>query len=292
MKVVVVQKTPKLRVLRDASPERVEQLEAQDPSAFASLVAAATSQEASNDAVLAAVESAGLTARVVARADFDGVDAEEGLVITVGGDGTMLDVSHRVTDTPVLAFNSDPERSVGYFCATEATRASEIVRDFAEGRAESKRLCRIGLVVDGLAYRYPCMNDLLVTNQNPAMMSRYVFSAGQRTETHASSGLWISTPAGSTAGIRSAGGTVMPLEGSLIQYLVREPYTAGAARYPLLRGVREIEEGLMLRSLMDGGMIYVDGPYIQIPFRLGAELKLHRGPSIEVVGLDPARRER
>ena len=137
-----------------------------------------------------------------------------------------------------------------------------------------------------------CRRDLLVTNQNPAMMSRYVLSAGQRLETHASSGMWISTPAGSTAGIRSAGGTVMPLEGSLIQYLVREPYTAGPARYPLLKGVRELEEGLMLRSLMEGGVVYVDGPYIQIPFQLGAELRLIRGPSLRVVGLDPARRER
>ena len=292
MKVVVVRKTPKLEVLRAASPERVEQLEVQDPTAFASLVAAADSQRVADGAVLSAVTRAGLTPRVVERADFGGVESDEVLVVTVGGDGTMLDVSHRVLGTPVLAFNSDPDRSVGYFCAADATQADEMVISFADGSAKSKRLCRIGLVVDGVAYPYPCMNDLLVTNQNPAMMSRYVFSAGQRIETHASSGLWISTPAGSTAGIRSAGGTVMPLEGSLIQYLVREPYTAGSARYPLLRGVREIEEGLMLRSLMDGGMIYVDGPYIQIPFRLGAELKLHRGPSIDVVGLDPARRER
>ena len=292
MKVVVVRKTPKLEVLETGSPGRLDQLRAQDERAYESLRAAAASQRASNDAVSAALESAGFEARCIARHEFQGAREGEGLVITVGGDGTMLDVSHQVRETPILGFNSDPERSVGYFCAGDAHRASEFVETLAAGNVASKKLSRIALVVDGVEHPYPCMNDVLVTNQNPAMMSRYVLSAGQRTETHASSGMWISTPAGSTAGIRSAGGTVMPLEGSLIQYLVREPYTAGDARYPLLKGVRELEEGLMLRSLMEGGMVYVDGPYIQLPFRLGAELKLTRGPSLEVVGLDPARRER
>jgi NAD+ kinase len=292
MKVVVVRKTPKLDVLAVRSPERLEQLRAQDVNAYASLRAAADSQAEANESVTKALHSVGFETRNIARDEFQGAREGEELVITVGGDGTMLDVSHQVMDTPILGFNSDPERSVGYFCAADAHRADAFVEGLAAGDVESKTLRRIALVVDGVEHPYPCMNDLLVTNQNPAMMSRYVLSAGQRTETHASSGMWISTPAGSTAGIRSAGGTVMPLEGSLIQYLVREPYTAGVARYPLLKGVRELEEGLMLRSLMDGGMIYVDGPYIQIPFRLGAALKLTRGPSLRVVGLEPARRER
>lgn len=138
----------------------------------------------------------------------------------------------------------------------------------------------------------PCMNDLLVTNSNPAMMSRYVITSGERSETHASSGVWISTPAGSTAGIRSAGGTVMPLQGALMQYLVREPYTTGLARYPLLRGVRHLSEGLAIRSLMDDGRVYVDGPYISIPFPLGSTLALGEGPRLRVVDMDVDRRER
>ena len=136
------------------------------------------------------------------------------------------------------------------------------------------------------------MNDLLVTSRNPAMMSRYVVTAGNRSERHASSGMWISTPAGSTAGIRSAGGTVMPLEGALVQYLVREPYLTGGVRYELIRAVRHIGERLVLQSLMDDGVVYVDGPYIDIPFHLGAVLDLTEGPPLEIVALDPARRER
>ena len=40
------------------------------------------------------------------------------LVITVGGDGTFLETSHYITDnTPILGVNSDPVRSVGFFCS-------------------------------------------------------------------------------------------------------------------------------------------------------------------------------
>ena len=40
------------------------------------------------------------------------------LVVTVGGDGTLLAASHLLgPETPVLGVNSAPEHSVGFFCA-------------------------------------------------------------------------------------------------------------------------------------------------------------------------------
>jgi len=292
MRALVVRKTPKLDVLVAKSPDRVEQLRTSDPVAFAALVDAAAQQARANSAVADALAQHGVEATHLTRDNFEGVPDGVDLVVVVGGDGTVLDVSHRVGATPILGINSDPGRSVGYFCAARAEEAQAVVRRFVAGDARVYALHRISMTVDGAVYPWPCMNDLLVANSNPAMMSRYVLTAGERSEVHASSGIWISTPAGSTAGIRSAGGTVMPLQGALIQYLVREPYVAGASRYPLLRGVRHIDEGLEIRSLMDGGMVYVDGPYMAIPFPLGATLALTPGPRVHIVDLNVDRRER
>jgi hypothetical protein len=150
----------------------------------------------------------------------------------------------------------------------------------------------MSLSLDGEPLGTPCLNDVLVANENPCMMSRYVLRAGSRAEKQSSSGIWISTPAGSTAGIRSAGGTVMPLEGSLLQYLVREPYTPRTVRYELLRGVRHLREGLSVQSLMQGGQLYVDGPWLKVPFGLGACLDIEEGPPLCVLGMDPSLRER
>ena len=45
---------------------------------------------------------------------FDASDAI--LVVTVGGDGTLLAASHHVGSIPILGVNSSPEHSVGFFC--------------------------------------------------------------------------------------------------------------------------------------------------------------------------------
>jgi NAD kinase len=292
MNACVVYKTPKLEVLLRQDPASVAQLEGRDPVAHRELVAGAAAQQQSNDLVAAALEAAGIQATWLSRDHFEEVPEGTDLVVVVGGDGTVLDVSHRVLDLPVLAFNSDPLRSIGYYTAASAAQAAGTVQALLEGRLDVCLVARLALTVDGVRFPYPCLNDILVANENPCMMSRYVLTAGQRSEKQASSGVWISTPAGSTAGIRSAGGTVMPLEGALIQYLVREPYVPRGVRYELLRGVRHLREGLRIRSLMQDGRLYVDGPWMTIPFGLGSSLELSEGPPLRILGMDPAVRER
>jgi NAD+ kinase len=213
-------------------------------------------------------------------------------VLAVGGDGTVLDVSHSLSGIPLLGVNSDPSRSTGYFSGTTVDDLEATLRRWVRGEEPVTEIRRLGLTIDGQPYAVPCMNDLLVANTNPAMMSRYAVTAGPRTEVHASSGIWISTAAGSTAGIRSAGGTVLPLGGDLVQYLVREPYPLNGARYELVRGVRHIHEGLAVRSLMEGGAVYVDGPYLKIDLPIGTLLEVGEGPRLKIVGMDPMRRER
>jgi NAD+ kinase len=290
--VVVVLKPTKLEVLLQRAPEHVEQLRAADPLAYSELVASAETQRRSREQLGEGLESIGVSPQFVSRDRFDGESSDTHLIIALGGDGTILDVSHRVHTLPILGINSDPGRSVGYFCAGDAAAGTAVVRRYMSGDQSAFVLARISLSVDGTPYGMPCMNDILVTNRNAGMMARYVLTAGRRSERQSSSGIWVSTPAGSTAGIRSAGGTVMPLEGELMQYFVREPYIPRTTRYELLRGVRHLREGLILRSLMEDGVICVDGPWMNLPFSLGATLELTPGPSLRIIGMDPELRER
>jgi NAD+ kinase len=292
MRALVVAKTPKLDVLRESQPSVVDELRRRDASAFDALEAGAARQRASLDRTLHELDAAGVRAKLLTRAEFAGPEADTDFVLAVGGDGTVLDVSHRLERTPLLGVNSDPETSVGYFCACDAEGLRGVVEDLIAGRAHHVTLHRISIFVNGVRYPFPCLNDILVTNENPAAMSRYVIRAGRRAEAQASSGIWISTPAGSTGGIRSAGGTVMPLEGALIQYFVREPYAPKLGRYELLRGVRHLREGLEIRSRMTDGRVYIDGPYLEFSFALGDVLELTEGPPLRIVGMHPALRER
>ena len=292
MKVFVVHKVPKLTDLQSSAPAMIADLAELDPGQLASMEDARDIQNRALETVVETLDQQGRLLGVVNRNDFDVVPPEADLVLAVGGDGTVLDVSHRVIDRPLAAINSDPKRSVGYFCASDASGVGKVVDAAESGAAEVFELHRFQLSLNDEPLPFPCMNDVLVTNGNPAMMSRYVLHAGTRNEKQSSSGLWVSTPAGSTGGIRSAGGTVMPLEGSLLQYLVREPYMPRHIHFELTRGVRHLREGLAIESLMTDGRIYVDGPYIEYEFLIGSVLRFSEGPPLRILGLEPHLRER
>jgi NAD+ kinase len=241
--------------------------------------------------VMKTIEKLGWAATLVERDAFEGCEGYD-LVLSVGGDGTVLDASHRTFGVPLMGVNSDPERSVGYFCATTADGIEAVLKDYQANVLQPFVLHRLKLTVDGEEVGSPALNDVLVANSNPGATSRYVLIAGPRAERQKSSGIWISTPAGSTAGIRSAGGVVLPLEGAQMQYLVREPVFSTQEHYELLRGVRDLEEGLTVVSHMRDGYAYVDGPNKSVPLPLGSVLRISAAEPLTILGLEPERRER
>lgn len=285
MRATLVHKVPKLQMLRAEDPDIDDRLRLRNPGLFESLLEAERIQNESLQTVIEAFESSNYRVNVLAHMEYEGAGDNTDLVIVVGGDGTVLDVSHNTVETPLIAINSDPTRSVGIFCASAADGAKLAAERFRRGEALATTLHRMSVALNGVPYKYPVMNDVLVTNLHPAMMSRYEIIAGENLERHSSSGMWISTPAGSTGGIRSAGGTVLPISGRMLQYLVREPFTPRGVGYRFGRGVRHLNEGLRLQSLMSGGRIYIDGPFHELPFEMGDVLEIGEGPTLQILDI-------
>lgn len=285
MKATLVHKVPKLQTMRAEDPELEERLQQRNPELYAALHDAQERQEESLSEVIEAFQRVGFHVDVQTQTEFSGTSEDTSVVVVVGGDGTVLDASHNVTSIPLIAINSDPDRSVGIFCACAADNAKRAARRVWEGEAIATTLHRMKLTLNGVDYVYPALNDVLVANVHSAMMSRYLLTAGSTVERHASSGIWISTPAGSTGGIRSAGGTVLPISSRMLQYLVREPFTPRGSGYRLARGVRHLNEGLTVQSMMTGGRIYVDGPYHELAFEMGDILELGEGPSLQILDI-------
>jgi len=69
-------------------------------------------------------------------------------------------------------------------------------------------------------------------------MSRYYLQVGKLLEEQRSSGVWIATAAGSTGGLRSAGGKVLPKEDKKFQYKPRELYYGKKTCYHLKGGIK------------------------------------------------------
>ncbi len=203
-------------------------------------------------------------------------DGRYDLIVVVGGDGTVLDVARHVGETPVLAVNSSPSTSVGHFCRTPADGFDAVLAAVLQGAEGPMPLARIRVVVDGVPHPDPALNDVLVAHRVPAATSRYILHVGRESEEQKSSGVWVSTAAGASGAIRSAGGVPMDPRDDRLQYLVREPFTQstpGALPYSLVRGFAG-GEGISFTSRMMAGGIYLDGRRVAVPFRYGARAML------------------
>ena len=183
------------------------------------------------------------------------------LVVTVGGDGTLLAASHAVADTPILAINSAPGYSVGFFCGGRLGTVRETLEKALAGKLPVSELTRMKVERDDQLLTTRVLNEVLVCCASPAATTRYILEHRGTVEDQKSSGIWIGPAAGSTAAQRSAGGRVLPLTSDKLQFVVREPYTPAGQTLRLPRGLVARGESLSLRVKMGDGRVFVDGPH-------------------------------
>jgi len=185
------------------------------------------------------------------------VDGHYSMVVSVGGDGTLLAASHRVGTTPILGINSRPGVSVGFFCPVSWSNFQSMFRDILSGKHPASSLMRMEALINGTRVGPPSLNDLLFSARSPACMTVYRMEFEGREELQKSAGIWISTPAGSTAAIMAAGGQGMELWERRMQFLVRECYCVRDIRGPLRSGM--FERGLKITNLTPEASVFVDG---------------------------------
>ena len=191
------------------------------------------------------------------------------LVVPVGGDGTVLAAARVTRGATVLAVNSAPGDSVGHFCASDAKGFPSLLDAVLAGRRHPRRLARLEVELPGRVLPERALNDVLVAHSCPAATTRYALRVGARSEVHRSSGIWIATAAGSTAGLGSAGGRAMSLRSRALQYRVRELYREPGRRYRLTHGFVAPGRSLEVVSRMPEGRLYLDGWRAEHPFPFG-----------------------
>lgn len=216
----------------------------------------------------------GETSLVNADARVKGQLAIADLVISIGGDGTALGASHYVRSGVMLGVNSAPGDSVGHFCSVHRKNFAERLDAILPGKWKPKELARLQVALDEKPLPELALNDVLIVHECPASTTRYLLKVGRREEEHRSSGIWVSTAAGSTAGIGSAGGRKMPIGSKRIQYLVRELYREPKRSYSLTRGFIEAGDEITVASKMAAGELYIDGAKTRYTFPFGARARI------------------
>ncbi|MBI3857604.1 MAG: NAD(+)/NADH kinase, partial [Planctomycetes bacterium] len=211
------------------------------------------------------------------------------LVLSLGGDGTFFAAARYLKDAPILGINSDPANSLGLWTCADRTDFREPLERALAGQVTPTRIHRMAVAINGRPLRELAFNDVLIAHKNPAAMTRYRLTTVGAPEDQRSSGVWVSTAAGSTAGIRSAGGRRMPIASKRLQYLVREPYTWPQRRYRLARG---FTPRLGLQTLTVDLGLWIDGSRIRYDLGLGDRVDLQAGPPLLVLCYDDQRRRK
>lgn len=182
------------------------------------------------------------------------------LVLSVGGDGTLLSASRQVFGVPILGVNSAPGFSMGFFCGAEGSTIDLLLGHALQGTITGVTLSRMEVLCNGRSISRRVLNEALLCHSCPAATSRYILELDGHTEEQRSSGLYCGPAAGSTAAQRSAGGLVLPLDSDALQLVIREPYMPDARPYGITR--RTLSEGqtLRVRSKMYDAFLFIDGP--------------------------------
>jgi NAD+ kinase len=239
-----------------------------------------------------------LGAEVVFRGGARGrVPQRADLVVTVGGDGTLLAASHQIgADVPLLGINSAPDHSVGFFCGARKGSVKETLAKALGGSLAHTELTRMRVDLNGKCLHNRVLNEALFCHASPAATSRYILritrSSGKfGEEDQRSSGMWIGPAAGSTAAQRSAGGKILPPTSRRIQYVVREPYTPAGGHFRYAMGLVDEHGSLTLRSKMREAKVFLDGHQIVHAVTIGDVLEMRRSEeTVTVLGIGKKRR--
>jgi NAD+ kinase len=219
------------------------------------------------------------------------------LVVTVGGDGTLLAASHCVgSETPILGVNSAPDHSVGFFCAARKGSVKETLAAAFDGRLRRVSLARMRVDLNDVAIHKRVLNEALFCHASPAATSRYILRVTRpgaspeggeyEEEEQKSSGIWVGPAAGSTAAQRSAGGRVLPLASTRLQYVVREPYAPLGTRMHIHVGLVEDGGMLVIKNKMRQAKLFLDGEHTVYDASIGDVITMRRSDEfLTVLGL-------
>lgn len=245
---------------------------------FADYEAEHARYQAALDAVLAGVGRLGWKLQAVDRGLVPNyLFTPEHVVVTVGRDGLVVNVAKYLDGQPIVGVNPDPGRWDGVLLPFAPGDAAGAVRAVAEERAAYHEVTMAeARTNDG--QRLLAFNDLLVGRRSH-VSARYRVTWRGRREEQSSSGILVSTGAGSTGWLSStrnmAASVTRLLLGSQapelpelrlawddprLAFVVREPFRSRRSGVELTAGLLEPGETLELESLMpEGGVLFSDG---------------------------------
>lgn len=213
------------------------------------------------------------------------------LVIVVGQDGLVANTAKYVNGLPIIAINPDPKRYDGVLLPFKPDNFEKALGEVLGGRYSSKAITMAeAKTKDG--QRLLAFNDFYIGAASH-VSSRYKIAFGGEEENQSSSGIIVSTGAGSTGWLSSIFNMahningyhdesadkfnmVMGWEDRRLVFVVREPFLSKASGVGIGFGTITKDRSLLIESHMpNNGVIFSDG--VESDF-----LKFNSGSTVEI----------
>jgi NAD kinase len=199
------------------------------------------------------------------------------LIVTIGRDGLVVNTAKYLDGQPIVAVNPDPGRIDGILVPFRVEKVRSAVERILEKKARYHTITMAEVRLND-GQHLLAVNDFYL-GQRTHLSSRYSLTWRKRTEEQSSSGVLISTGAGSTGWLSSTQNMAaavsrlllrdkapdlprlrLPWDDPRLAFVVREPFLSKASRVSLTAGLLEAGEELRFESHMpDGGVIFSDG---------------------------------
>ena len=197
------------------------------------------------------------------------------LVVVVGQDGLVAYAAKYVGKLPIVGVNPDPSQYDGILVPFGVSEAGRIARQIVENRGPRREAVTLAEVNLNDGQRLLAFNDFYVGCATH-VSARYTIRTPRQAEVQSSSGLIVSTGAGSTGwlssvfnmaeGVARAAGGRPPRRVELdrtarrLVWAVREPFRSRHSQASMVIGSLDEGEELVVESLMPArGVIFSDG---------------------------------
>lgn len=213
------------------------------------------------------------------------------VVIVLGQDGLVSNTAKYLPRQPLIGVNPDPSLHDGVLLPWSANTVQRALRATLEGRAKRQTVVMAEARSQRDGRRLLGFNDLFIGAKSH-VSARYELTFDGRAERQSSSGVIVSTGAGSTGWLRSihagaaalaatVGGEVdaesgFDREAERLVFSVREPFPSKTTGTSLAYGVITREQPLLVSSRMSGGgVVFSDGMEVDfLEFNSGADFSI------------------
>jgi NAD kinase len=198
-------------------------------------------------------------------------------VVVLGRDGLVSNTAKYLNGQPIVGVNPDPERIDGILLPFDPRTAAAGVARVVDKKAVCREITMAAVQLND-GQQLLAFNDFYL-GQSTHVSSRYSLSWRGKTERQSSSGVLVSTGAGSTGWLSSTQNMAAAVSGLLLgdraprlpvlrldwedprlAFVVREPFRSRSSEVRLTAGLVEAGEELSFESHMpEGGVIFSDG---------------------------------